>query len=84
MDIRSLFAPRRNTARSGGFSSLPREHTQGFRDNAAMNARIQRNIDRETIYIEGIVSPELQAYLDKPVTWRVVGREELYTLNKRR
>ena len=83
MDIRSLFAPRRRTARSGGFSSLPREHTQGFRDNAAMNARIQRDIDRETIYVDGPVSPELQAYLDAPVVWHVVTREELDELNGR-
>ena len=83
MDIRSLFAPRRHTARSGGFSSLPREHTQGFKDNAALNAQIHRNIDRETIYIEGLVSPELQAYLDAPVVWRVVARAELDELNGR-
>ena len=80
MDIRKLFSSR-PCSRSGGRSSLPPEHTQGFRDNAAMNARIQRDIDRETIYVDGPISPELQAYLDAPVVWRVVGREELDELN---
>ena len=83
MDIRSLFAPRRHTARSGGFSSLPREHTQGFKDNSALNAQIQRNIDRETIYIEGPDSQEMREYLNKPVIWHVVTREELEELNGR-
>ena len=83
MDIRSLFAPRRHTARSGGFSSLPREHTQGFKDNAALNAQIQRDIDRETIYIDGPDSPQMREYLNKPVIWHVVTREELDKLNGR-
>ena len=78
-----MFAPRRRTARSGGFSSLPREHTQGFKDNAALNAQIQRDIDRETIYIEGPDSTQMREYLNKPVIWHVVTREELDELNGR-
>ena len=49
-----------------------------------MNARRQRDIDRETIYVDGPVSPELQDYIDAPVVWRVVGREELDKLNNNR
>ena len=83
MDIRSLFPVRTHYSRSGGRSSLPPEHTQGFRENAAKETRRQLNHDRETITIDGPISPALQTYLDAPVIWRVVGQEELDTLNKR-
>ena len=82
MNIRRIF-PSRSLSRSGGRSTLPPEHTQGFRDNAAMNAQIQRNIDRETIYILGEISAELQNYIDRPFKCHIVTKEELDKLNGR-
>ena len=82
MDITQILGPRRHYSRSGGRSSIDLSDSIQGKENRLERVRAQRRQDLETVYVEGM-TPELQAYLDAPVTWRVVGQEELDTLNKR-
>ena len=83
MDIRSLFPVRTHYSRSGGTSSLPPEHSLLWRENHLRHVREQQSIDRETVTIDGEITPDIQRALDMHVIWRIVTQSELDKLNNR-
>ena len=82
MDIRALFGPRRHYSRAGGRSSIDLSDSIQGKENRLKRVREQQTLDRETIYIEGELSCQMRAYLDSPVTFRLVTDEELKELNR--
>ena len=84
MDIRSLFPVRASYSRSGGRSSVDLSDSIQGKENRLQRVRDQLNYDRETVTLDGPISPALQTYLDAPVKWRVVGQAELDELNSKK
>ena len=82
MDIRSLFPVRASYSRSGGSTSIDLSDSIQGKENRLNRVREQQALDRETIYIEGELSCQIRAYLDSPVTFRIVTDKELKELNK--
>ena len=84
MDIRELFPVRTHYSRSGGSASLPPEHSLLWRENQLQHVRELLTRDRETVLIDGPITPAIQAILDEPPReYRACTREELDELNGR-